>query len=133
MGRTFSVGQPGDLQKKIYTALKAGLEQGLSRVKPGVKMKEIYRVIQETVNRSGLKWCARQNMGHMLGIGPGNSQETPMISPDEETELKPNMVMCIENGAYLGRVGAFQLEEEVVVTPDGYKLLTKLPRDMIEL
>lgn len=134
MGRTFSVGKPGKLQKKLYVALKAGYEEAISRIKPGVKMKEIHRALQETVNKGGFEWYARGHMGHMVGIGPGAVEQPPFVSADEETDLEPNMVMCVECGTYVaGRFGAFQIEDMILVTSDGYEQLTKLPRDMIEL
>ena len=132
MGRTFVVGKPNDLQKKIYAALRVGYEEGLTRVKPRVKIREVYRAIQETINKSGLDWHARGHMGHMVGIGPG--EQPPWVSPNEETELEPNMVMTLEIGTYVaGRFGAFQIEDLILVTPEGYEVLTKLPRDMVEL
>ena len=71
-------------------------------------------------------------MGHSIGIGP--IEQPPYISAEEETELEPNMVICVECGAYvLGRFGAFQIEDMLLVTPGGHEVLTNLPREMIEL
>lgn len=133
MGRTFVVGRPSDLQKKIYAALRTGYEEGLATIKPGVKMKQIHRVIHDTINKSGLDWFARGHVGHMLGIGPGFIEQPPKVSADEETELEPNMVMTIEIGTYVTGLAAFQLEDVILVTPEGHELLTQLPRDMTEL
>ena len=135
MGRTAVVGKPNDLQRKIYEALKMGYEAGLARLRPGIKMKEIYRVIHETVHKNGLDWFARGHTGHMLGIGVGQGwiEQPPWVSANEETELEPNMVMTLEVGTYIDRFGAFQIEDNILITPDGYELLTKLPRDMIEI
>ena len=132
IGRTFIVGRPSELQKKLFAALRTGFEEAVLRVKPGVKMKEIHRVLQETVNKSGFEWYARGHMGHSVGIGP--PEQPPFVSADEETELEPNMVICVECGAYiLGRFGAFQIEDMFLITPEGHEVLTKLPRDMVEL
>lgn len=137
MGRTFVVGKPSTLQKKIYKALRAGYEEGLSRVKPGLKMKEIYRVIHETVHSAGLDWFTRGHVGHMVGIGIGSDlchiEQPPFISANEDTELEPNMVMTLEIGTYVTGLAAFQIEDMMLVTPDGYELLTHLPRDMMLL
>jgi len=132
MGRTFVVGKANDLHKKIYAALRAGYEEGLSRIRPGVKMKELHRVIHDTIHKSGLEWFARGNVGHMLGIG-NLIEQPPRASADEETELEANMVMAIEVGTYVTGFAAFQIEDVILVTPEGNEVFTKLPRDMIEL
>jgi Xaa-Pro dipeptidase len=134
MGRTFSVGKPDVLSRKIFSALKAGYEEGLARVKPGVMLKEIHKAIQDTVNKSGLEWYVRGSMGHMLSIGPGTHQPPPFISAEEETEIEVNMVFSVENAAYVTGLGGFQIEEELLIIPGGYEVLTKeLPRDMVEV
>jgi Xaa-Pro aminopeptidase len=132
MGRTFSAGKPSEMQKKLFMALKEGYEEAVSKVKPGVKMKELYWALQKTVNKRGYEWYARGHMGHNVGIG--SIEQPPFVSPDEETELEPDMVICIECGVYVvGQFGAFQIEDMFLVTPKGHEILTKMPRDMIEL
>jgi Xaa-Pro dipeptidase len=133
MSRTFSVGKPSNLHKSIYQALKTGYEEGLSNIKPGMKMKELYRIIHETINTNGLEWFARGAVGHMVGIGPGSIEQPPKISATEEAELEPNMVMTIEVGVYVMGSAAFNIEDVILVTSQGHELFTKLPRDLIEL
>ena len=133
MGRSFSVGKPSALQKRIFSALKDGYEEGLSRVRPGVKLKELYWAVQDRIRRGGLDWHSRGHMGHMVGIG-SMTEQPPWISKEEETILEPNMVLCLEIGTYLtGRLGAFQIEDVLVVHSKGYECINKLPRDLIEL
>jgi Xaa-Pro dipeptidase len=132
MGRTFSCGKPIEKQKKLFMALYEGYHEAVAKVRPGVKMKEIYWALQNTVNKRGYNWYARGHMGHCVGIG--SIEQPPFISPEEETELEPNMVICIECGVYVvGQFGAFQIEDMFLVTPEGHEILTPLSRDMIEL
>ena len=133
MGRTFSVGKPGEMPKRLFEALRAGFEEAVSMVKPGVKMKEIHRVVQETVRKKGFEWYTRGHMGHSVGIG--RTEQPPFVSPNEETKLEPNMVICIENPVHPknGRFGGLHIEDMFLITPEGHEVLTKLPRDMVEL
>ena len=135
IGRTLSVGPPGELQKKVFGVLKTAYEEGLALVKPGVKLKEVHKKIHEVMHKNGFGWYARGHCGHSTGIGPGKQEEPPFISAEEESVFEPNMVMCVECGFYvIGRFGAFQIEEMLCVTQDGYELMTeKLPRDMVEV
>jgi Xaa-Pro aminopeptidase len=132
MGRTFCVGKPNEMQKRLFEALREGFEAAASKTRPGVKMKDIYWTLQNTVNQRGFEWYARGHMGHSIGIGP--AEQKPFVKKDEETELEPNMVICLECGVYVvGRFGAFQIEDMFLITPDGHEVLTKITRDMVEL
>ena len=132
MGRTFSVGKPTELQRGIFETIKEGYEKAVSLVKPGVQMKEIFLTLQETVHQKGYNWYARGHMGHSVGIG--RTEQPPFITPEEQTVLEPNMVICVECGLYtLGKFGAVQIEDMFFVTPSGHELLTPLSRDMVEL
>jgi Xaa-Pro dipeptidase len=131
MGRTFIVGKPSPLQEKIYNALRAGYEESLSRIRPGVKMKEIYHAGQEVIRRHGLEWYTRGHLGHTIGLAP--PEQPPFISGDEERELEPNMVICLETPLYVRRHGAYQIEDMMLITTKGYEILTELTRDMVEL
>jgi Xaa-Pro aminopeptidase len=134
MGRTFSVGKPPEMPKKLYEAMKRGYEDATSIIRPGVKMKEIHRTLHDTVHRMGFDWYARGHTGHSIGIGIGWTEQPPFISKDQETELEPNMVIAVECGVHpTGRFGGLQLEDMFLVTPGGKEVLTELPREMIEL
>jgi Xaa-Pro dipeptidase len=41
------------------------------------------------------------------------------------------MVLAVETPLYAGDLGAFQLEDLVLVTPDGSELLNQLPHDLL--
>ena len=135
MGRTFVVGKPDDLQQKIHRALKAGYEEGLARLGPGVKMNEIYKTIHQTVRASDLEWFARGHVGHMVGVGvgPGYIEQPPFLSEKENQVLETNMVVTVEIGTYVTGFGAFQIEDMILITEKGYETFTKLPRDLVEI
>ena len=131
MGRSFAVGTASRLQEKVYATLRNGYEEGLSRVKPGVALNELYKTIKSTINKGGLEWFDRYCMGHMLGIGPGYLEQPPLVTQAENTRLEPNMVMTLEVNTHIGGLGSFQIEDVILVTDNGYELLTKMPRDLV--
>lgn len=132
MGRTFVVGKPNDLQKKIFGAIKAGYDAALKRLGPGVRMKEIFEAAVEATRKAGLEWYTRGHMGHALGVAPG-AEQPPFISATEERVFQPNMVICLEAPLYVAGLGGFQVEDEIVITQNGYEFLTTLPREMREV
>lgn len=132
IGRTFMVGKPTDLHKKIFGAIKAGYEAALAKLGPGVKMKEIFESAVGTTRKAGLDWYTRGHMGHSVGVAPG-AEQPPFISATEERVFEPNMVICLEAPLYVEGLGGFQIEDEILITEKGYEVWNTLPRDMVEL
>jgi len=131
-GRVFSAGKTGSLEKKLYYAMKTGFEAGLELVRPGTKMCELWQAVNEGVRKSGYEWFFRGHCGHTIGMGfPG--EQPPFVGEHDETVLKPNMVICLECPLYVTGLGAFHMEDELLITPNGYELLTPITRDLVEL
>jgi Xaa-Pro aminopeptidase len=43
------------------------------------------------------------------------------------------MVLTIEPGAYVEGIGGVRLEDDVLVTPGGCEVLTKVPHDLLRV
>jgi len=131
-GRVFSAGKTGPLERKLYYAMKAGFEAGLELVRPGTKMCELWQAVHEGVRRAGFDWFFRGHCGHTIGTGPPGEQP-PFISEHNETVLKPNMVICLECPLHVRGLGGFHMEDEFLIIPDGYELLTPITRELVEV
>lgn len=100
-------------------------------VKSGVKVSDIAKACIEEHGKAGLSnWKMESigRIGHGLGLGYGDpynfSTEPPSINCSDNTVLKPGMVITIEPGEPT-TYGYFTLEEDLVVTEDGYNLLSE--------
>jgi len=72
--------------------------------------------------------------GHGLGHGVGlNIHEKPVISPRSESIVEEGMVFTIEPGIYIPGFGGVRIEDTVVVTADGCRLLTLAPKELLLL
>jgi len=67
---------------------------------------------------------------HLIGHGLGLEEHEPPILETEETELVPGIVHSIEPGLYVPGVGGIRVEDTVLVTETGCKLLTSFDRDL---
>ena len=112
-------------------AVRSGVEAALEVIRPGVRMCDVFEVGQEAVRRAGLPGYSRGHVGHSMGLGSG--EMPPFLSALETRPLEESMVMAIETPLYVRGLGGFQLEECVEVTKDGYRLLTTLARDFLEV
>lgn len=118
VARTAVVGDPSPSQKEIWAKLVESRQVTLDLIRPGMRTGEIYRVFHEKFTSLGLKPI--NFVGHGLGL---TLHEEPYVSRYADTVLEEGMVLCIEPYLTLDRSG-FQLEDEVVVTADGYELIT---------
>ncbi|MEA4891764.1 MAG: Xaa-Pro peptidase family protein [Peptococcaceae bacterium] len=132
IARTFAVGgTASDQVLEVYETLYKANRLGVSMLKPGVPMKEIYKAIREEVEKSRLiPKYPRGHMGHSIGSGSG-PEEYPTIAPGTDYVLKPDMVVCLETPySAAGNApvkGGFNLEDTHVITADGHESFTIMP------
>lgn len=123
--RTFATGDPGDEARAVYETVRRAQEAALAAVRDGVKAEEVDGVARELIAAAG----HGERFGHGLGHGVGlEVHEEPRVSQRSEDVLAAGEVVTIEPGIYLpGKLGV-RIEDLVVVTPDGHRNLSPLPK-----
>jgi len=129
--RTFSVGGASQPQLDAYKQCREWLDAAIDLVRPGVTTDKIAAVWPraEDLGFPNEESCFGLQFGHGLGVG---LYEAPMISRlhsfDDPVELEVGMVFALETYcAASGGSGAARIEEEVVVTPEGPRIITRFP------
>ncbi len=125
--RTFSLGGLTDEQKHIFDIAYKAQQKAIKAVKPGVTAEDIDEVARSFISENGYGKYFPHITGHGVGL---SVHEAPIIDVGDKTVLKPNMVITIEPGIYIEGVGAARVEDMVLVTDDGYELLTNAPREL---
>jgi len=118
----------------MIEAMKIGVEHiqaNMEMLKPGVTIPEL------TANCHKLPQKYQERKYGCLMHGVGLCDEWPLVSyPDKavagafDYPLEPGMTLCVE--ALIGEVGgdfSIKLEDQVLITEDGYENLTKYPHD----
>jgi Xaa-Pro aminopeptidase len=134
--RTFAVGSATPSQRDAYAKAREWMDAAIAAVRPGAGTDEIAALwpaatefgFESEMAAFGLQF------GHGLGLG---LHERPIISRlnsmREPIELRAGMVFALETYCPASDgFSAARIEEEIVVTPDGPRVLTLFPaQDLI--
>jgi Xaa-Pro aminopeptidase len=134
--RTFSVGSATTSQRDAYAKAREWMDAAIAAVKPGVGTDDIARLWPAAADFGFASEMAAFGLqfGHGLGLG---LHERPIISRlnslDNPIEIRPGMVFALETYCPASDgFSAARIEEEVVVTDDGPRILTLFPaQDLI--
>ncbi|WP_188206418.1 M24 family metallopeptidase [Alkalibacillus aidingensis] len=128
--RTVAVGDISDEQKEIYnTVLNAELA-GLDACQIGTPLGEIDRAARDVIEKAGYGEYFTHRIGHGLGI---DVHEFPSMASNNQDPLQAGMSFTIEPGIYLPGAGGVRIEDDVLMTKQGAKTLTKYPKELIIL
>ena len=119
--RTFILGDDPKKQKMLEAMDKA-VQAVIDHVRPGASCMELDAISRRVLAEHGFPDYPH-SLGHPLSGFP-----TPTLSKNSSDILKPGMLFTVEPGIYLPGYGGVRMEENVVVTEDGYEQLTKSPR-----
>lgn len=119
--RTIPFGTPTELHTRIHAIVTEANKRAIERVAPGVKIADIDAAARDYIAAQGYGEQFPHRLGHGLGI---SVHEFPDISSANEDVLQEGMVFTIEPGIYVpGEVGV-RVEDDILVTAEGYELLT---------
>ncbi len=128
--RTFVMGDANPELEQIAQFVLEANEAARQVVGPGVPSREVDHAAREVIEKAGYGEFFIHRTGHGLGR---ESHEDPYISQFDQTILKPGMTFTIEPGIYLPGRGGVRIEDNVLVTEDGCRTLTTMPRELSQL
>ena len=129
--RTFVFGKASDKQKGMYKTVLEAYKIGLDTVKPGLKANKVHKAVFSYIEKTEFKGRFIHSTGHSLGLSVHDGSSR--LGPSCVTKLKENMVFTIEPGVYLPGFGGVRIEDDVLIKKDGIEILTRSPRQLIEI
>ncbi len=134
--RTFpKSGKFTEEQKKFYNIVLNGNKLIINTIRPGIKYGDLNRILIDYYfeeltkigfikEKSEVRKYYFHNVSHFLGL------ETHDVGKYRDIPLEEGMVLTVEPGLYIPELNlGIRIEDDVLVTKDGCKVLTK---DMIK-
>jgi Xaa-Pro aminopeptidase len=119
-GRTVPCGEPPADYERVRRVLLEAQEAGRLAARPGELAREVNAACREPIETAGLGEGFRHRMGHAIGL---DVHERPFLSVEDETPLEAGMTFTDEPSILLdGRFG-IRVEDVIVVTETGGRLL----------
>lgn len=119
--RTVPFGTTQPLHDEIHAIVTEANRRAAALVKPGVRIADCDQAARDYITEQGYGEQFPHRLGHGLGI---SVHEFPDISSANEDVFQEGMVFTIEPGIYVeGEVGV-RVEDDILVTADGYEQLT---------
>lgn len=124
--RTWIRGPATKEMRAIYDTVLEAEKAALAAVRPGVKGGDVHLAAERVIDASPWKGRFIHSVGHSLGLAV---HDGPALSPRYDWTLEEGMVVTIEPGIYVPGLGGVRIEDDVVVTKDGCRLLTHAKKD----
>lgn len=120
--RTKIIGKPKPWQREIYAIVREAQLMAIEAIAPGVPASAVDRVAREHIAQNGYGDFFGHGLGHGVGLVV---HEAPSLSPRNSRELEPGQIVTVEPGIYLPGRGGVRLEQLVLVTDRGHRLLNR--------
>jgi Xaa-Pro aminopeptidase len=122
---TVAIGEIEPRLREIFEVTLAAHDLALAQTRPGIPLRELDLVARNHIRERGFGEYFGHGLGHGLGL---EVHEYPAVSPRSEDVAVEGMVFTIEPGIYIPNLGGVRIEDTVLVTADGCRPLTSIPK-----
>lgn len=128
MTRTFFYKKvPNEKARKIYELVRKANEEAEAIIKPGVRLCDIDKAAREVIEKGGYGEKFTHRLGHFIGIDVHDFGD---VSSANTNTAQAGNIFSIEPGIYVeGEVGV-RIEDLVLVTEDGCRVLNSFPKEL---
>ncbi len=114
-------GTPSELQQVYFDTVVRAQESAITAIKPGIDAATIDMIARSAIQSAGYKDFFPHITGH--GLGFGYHESAPILGPGSEDVLEAGMLTSVEPGLYDRSFGGIRIEDDVLVTPTGSRVL----------
>lgn len=127
---TIALGEVDAELERVYDTVYQAQQAAIAAIRPGVPLKEIDAHARNTIDAAGYGSFFGHGLGHGVGL---EVHEYPTLSTRSVDTAQVGMVFTVEPGIYLPGKGGVRLEDMVVVTNEGCRKLTRIPKKLRRL
>lgn len=128
--RTVVMGPVDDRHREIYATVLEANEKALGQVSAGRAAKQVDEAARSVIAEAGYAEAFSHGLGHGVGL---QVHEAPTLRSTSDDVLAEGEVVTIEPGVYLEDWGGVRVEDLVVVTADGARVLSAHPKELMVL
>lgn len=130
MTRTVVVGKADAKQREVYNLCRKMTEDTEKVIKPGVSGIACYEESLKAIKDTEYFQYHYKGIGHGIGLFV---HELPNIGASCPNILMENAVMTVEPGIYIPGWGGVRIEDQGIITKEGYQNLISATHELIEL
>ncbi len=120
--RNFAFGHADEDTRRAYEMVYAATDAGFAAARPGATTSDIYAAMWSVLEAGGALGNSVGRLGHGLGM---QLTEWPSITADDNTPLEPGVVLTLEPGMEFAPGRQMVHEEDIVITQEGARLLSR--------
>ncbi|HJS83167.1 MAG TPA: aminopeptidase P family protein [Nitrososphaera sp.] len=128
--RTFALGTPSPEMKKVYDIVLRSQKEGLKAAKAGSTCGDVDAACRNLIIEEGYERLFIHSTGHGIGL---DVHEPPWIRMKNTEELRENMAITVEPGIYIENKFGVRIEDSIIVTSNGPKVLNRFTKDLVSL
>ncbi len=127
MTRTFFYKSVSDKQRQVYELVKNANLLAEAMIKPGVRLCDIDKVARDYIKDGGYVAEFNHRLGHFIGR---DVHEYGDVSASFDMVVEEGMIFSIEPGVYIQGEFGVRIEDLVLVTKDGCKVLNSYNKEL---
>jgi len=127
---TVALGEVSDTLRSIHDIVLRAHDLAIDAVRPGARIPDVDAVARDYIAQCDYGDFFGHGLGHGLGL---EVHEWPSLSARTDATLQEGMVITIEPGIYLPDVGGVRIEDMILVTASGARVLTKIDKQFRRL
>jgi len=129
MTRTIWYGTLPETAHNLIDHTRRAQELALSVVAPGITCQEVDATARDYLRKEELDQFFVHSLGHGVGL---DIHESPGLRKSNSDPLCVGHVITIEPGLYVPGQTGCRVEDTVVVTPSGYEVLNRFPKQPLD-